>query len=173
MCLWNQVERDVQSGIRDCEQRMRQISSEKVSRPYHACRLHVAVTPLIRPIRGIQDAAESDASENAAVRLLDVRHQLPHVAVEADVLLRLQLLYTTGETRDQDLEDTAHDLSLNPARPVTTGVVRRRYTAHGSAGTARARGAGAEICRIRTPGRYIGRLARYSFLVWKKKKRKM
>lgn len=90
------------------------------------------------------------------MRLLDIRHQLPHVTVETDVLLRLQLLYVTGETCDQDLENETYDLSLNPARSVATGVVCRRDAARGSTGTARAGCAGAEIRRVCTRGRCVG-----------------
>lgn len=60
------------------------------------------------------------------MRLLDIRHQLSHVAIEADVLLRLQLLRRTDETRDQDLEDAGYDLPFDTSRPITAGIVRRR-----------------------------------------------
>jgi len=63
------------------------------------------------------------------MRFLHIRHQLPHVAIQADVLLRFQLLRETDETRDQDLEDAGHDLTLNTARPVTTAIVGRRDAA--------------------------------------------
>jgi len=61
--------------------------------------------------------------------LLHVRHQLPHIAIQADVLLRFQLLRETDETRDQNLEDTRHDLAFDTARTVTAAVVRRRDAA--------------------------------------------
>lgn len=147
--------------------------------PYDTCRLHVAVTPFIRPIRGIQNTAESNAPENATVRLLDICHQLSHIAVEADVLLRLHLLRGVDKTRDQDLEDVGYDLPFDTTSSVTADVVRRRDAAghrndvsardargtnSGSTGTGTDH-AGAEIRRVSTLTGCIGRLARYSFLI--------
>lgn len=109
------------------------------------------------------------------MRLLDVRHQLSHVAVEADVFLRLQLLHGTDETRDQDLEDAGHDLSFDTARPVTAGIVRRRDTARcrddvpaasaRGADSASAGHAGTEVRRVSTLGGHVRRFSRHSFLI--------
>lgn len=153
-----------------------------VHEPYDARCLHVAVTSLVRPIRRVEDTAESDAPEGTTVRLLHVRHQLPDVAVQADVLLRFQLLGETDEPRHENLEDAGHDLSLDTARSVTAGVVGRpdaaRRTDHvpavpahsGSAysGSAGSRGdhAGTEIRRVSALERHVGRLARQAFLIW-------
>lgn len=113
------------------------------------------------------------------MRFLDVCHQLSHVAIEADVLLCLQLLRRTDETRDQDLEDAGHDLPFDTARSITANIVRRRDAARrrDDVPAASARGAdsacsgsgtdqaGAKVCRVSTLGGHIGRFSRHSFLI--------
>lgn len=96
------------------------------AQPYDTRGLYVAVATFVRSIRGVQNTAQGDASEDATVRLFHVRHQLSHVAVQTNVLLRLQLLYGIDEAGNQHLEDASHDLSFDTARSVTACVVRRR-----------------------------------------------
>lgn len=113
------------------------------------------------------------------MRLLDVRHQLSHVAIEVDVLLHLQLLHGTGEARDQDLEDAGHDLPFDTASPVTAGIVRCRdatsrredvpaASARGTDSASAGPGtdhAGAKVRRVSTLGGHVGRFAGHSLLI--------
>lgn len=75
------------------------IITKKTNLPDDSRCLHVR-SFLMRPRRNCENPAQNHSSERSAVRSLDVRDQLPDIAVQSHVLVAFELLLCVDETGD-------------------------------------------------------------------------